>query len=545
MEYARGEHFAKRFEIVDRLDKSPLGVTYRVKNLGNGSYQRLLLLDPVSFQETPEEDLEAAWKLSQSLDHPAHFKPAERGETDGVTWLAMEDFEGQTLREILAEHRMQGQPMGLREASQLAIQMLEACRPLHDQGTSLRALRPEYVHVSLRRTGPGGRNVVARVKLAATPYWSLIPPGALAADEYAHGEAQYLAPELKRFNPLGSIRNDIFSIGVIYYEMLVGAPPVGTYQLPRSRRPDLPKHVDTVVELALAQTPEDRYPSAQDFVADIQRAFQVPDSEPDEKQRLHPAVLLLSIVLVAAVGFLALGTRTDPDEQARQAAREMRRAILDANPLPSSEEVRQAMEGQPPNMLYIPPGPYVTGRMRHEHIGDEPFARVEELPGYLIDAFEYPNLRGATPKTNVSHAEAERLCADAGKRLCSSEEFEKACRGPKNLIYGYGDTWDPDFCGKDVDDPHASGARGDCKSGWGVYDIAGNFPEWTSTARGNNRRIIKGGHLGIPERATRCTYSRDVNVSYADPAFSFRCCRDLDAPPYKPSTGSDDEAQAE
>ena len=166
----------------------------------------------------------------------------------------------------------------------------------------------------------------------------------------------------------------------------------------------------------------------------------------------------------------------------------------------------------------------------------EDVTAVTELDAYLIDAFEYPNLKGAQPEYGMTWSEAEALCTKQGKRLCTANEWEKACKGPQMYAYSYGDTFDQDFCGNGLDDTFRSGFKDTCRSGWGVFDMSGNFREWTSTLQqgSDNRVEVKGGVRAAPEKGTRCAFSKDERVSYADKSIGFRCCRDADAPKWTP-----------
>lgn len=535
LEYSRGDVLAEKYEVLDLLDRNPLGPSYRVKHLSSGKYVRLTLLDPNVAGRDRKDDIIAAYKAARAFRHRNLLKVGELRDHRGVAYVTMEDFEGRSLRELMQERKAEGKPFTLKEAAQVCIQVLEACRALHEKGHVFRALRPEYVQVDLRHTGPRGQNVVADVRVAGGGLWDLVPNGSLAEDEFTRGEAQYLAPELKGVDPKPDERNDVYSVGVMFYELLTGATPQGTFQLPSSRRPGLPAHVDNVCELALAMAPEDRYPTARDFAANVKRTFANPLEEEEVKRPgVQPLVMAGGLALVAAVAVMLFQGQTDPYELAVSEDAAQRKAIYDAHPKPSTAEIRAMLDRHPPNMMYIPAGPYVSGKLRQEDNEREAMAEEKELPGFLIDVFEYPNLKGAPPKYDVSYSQAEKLCQDAGKRLCSGPEFEKACKGPMNTVYGYGDTFDEDFCGRGVEDAHAAGALADCKSGWGVFDLAGNLREWTSTPRGENRRIVKGGLPQSPERGTRCAFGTDESRAFADSTISFRCCRDVDAPKWEP-----------
>lgn len=539
LEFSRGEIIADKYEVVDLLDETPLGITYRTKHLKAGKYVRLLMLRPSVAGRDQREQLIEAFRVSRTLHHANLVKVGELAEHDGVAYFTYEDFDGGTLRELLQEYRINGKQFALKEAAQICIQVLEALDALHQAGIVMRALRPEHVLINIRYTGPRKQTFVAQIKLVGGPFWNLVPTTVLTEDEFSRGEAQYIAPELKSFEPTATPRSDVYSAGVIFYEMLVGTAPVGSYQLPKVKRPDLPDHVNTVVELALAQSPEDRYPSCSDFMTDLHRAFQeVYNAEGSSRPLITPIGWVLALVFVLFVGiilFTMFPTNTGRNDEVADA--KIREAVFEElrASQPPPDEVMQLYERHPPNMVYVPPGPYVAGRMRTDPnaVGSEPLAEIRRTEGFLIDVFEYPNLPGKPPAFQVTQTEAEKLCRDAGKRLCTAEEWERACKGPKSENYAYGNVHDTEFCGKGITDAKPAGDWEKCKSGWGVYDQSGNFREWTNTAQGSGRFVVKGGLKGQPEKGTRCAFTDSEREDYTDKSLSFRCCRDPDAPPVK------------
>jgi formylglycine-generating enzyme required for sulfatase activity len=301
--------------------------------------------------------------------------------------------------------------------------------------------------------------------------------------------------------------------------------------------------VDDIVEVALSPSPTDRYPSVADFAADVHRSFAEPTSDepPVEPRGTNRFLGVIGLAVVAALGgLLFLVSGQDPYESALNADNVLRKAIFEAHPKPSSGEVRAILANHPPNMLYIPEGPFVAGRLAHEPTdvgGDK--AEQKMLPAYLIDIFELPNLEGAPPTTGLSHTQAKALCESHGKRLCTDDEWEKACRGPQNFVYSYGDTFDEEFCGRGLDEPHLAGALPKCSSSWGVYDISGNLREWTDTPRGEGRHLVKGGQSGAAARGTRCAAATDLSDQFADPTLGARCCRDVNAPAWTPPAAAD------
>jgi serine/threonine protein kinase len=534
LEYPSGEIIASKYEVVERLDRCPLGVSYRVRHDKSGRTLRLLMLDPEVAGKDAKERIIEAVKTAKAINDPGLLKVGELGQHNGVAYITTEDFAGRTLRELLQENRVKGAQLSLQEVAQITVKLLEACRAVHDAGHQLRALRPEHILVALRRTGPKGATVVAEVRVLHAGLWDLAPIGMLAEDEFNRGEAQYLAPELKSFNPKTTARADVYSVGVIFYELLVGQAPLGTYQFPRQRRPELPELVDNICEMALANAPEDRYNNVRDFIVSVQSAFRTADEEDlPVRAGMHPLVWVLGGVIVAALSIMLYFGTGDDKLQAISLDNELRTTILEKHARPEAAKLNEIMAKAPPNMVYIPAGPFVAGRLHQEEdsLAAEPLAEVRTIPGFLIDIFEAPNLKDGPPTHEVTYNEAQKACEGQGKRLCTADEMEKACKGPANLIFGYADEYQPASCAGEVGKAYPSGSRQECKSAWGVYDLSGNLREWTSTLKGDSRALVKGGAESSPERSTRCAFSSDEGTSFADASIGFRCCASVEAAP--------------
>jgi formylglycine-generating enzyme required for sulfatase activity len=125
-----------------------------------------------------------------------------------------------------------------------------------------------------------------------------------------------------------------------------------------------------------------------------------------------------------------------------------------------------------------------------------------------------------------NNALAEAACKAVGKRLCSSFEWELACRGPEMTTYGYGNTYDGAICnGIDTFGPDdvkllPTGELEGCVNGWGLYDINGNL--WEHVAGGSGITVRGGAYNCIDSMSLhRCDY---VPVTWVPSALGFRCC---------------------
>ncbi len=195
--------------------------------------------------------------------------------------------------------------------------------------------------------------------------------------------------------------------------------------------------------------------------------------------------------------------------------------------------------------------------------------RGKESPRrFCIDRYEYPNREGAHPPWMVSWYDAESTCRSLGKRLCYESEWVTACEGPDKTPFPYG--WERKNTACNIDNqyinPHLkemyshkrdvadaelerldqstrSGAMAECKSGYGVHDLTGNFDEWVTRdskpgPKDKSRWAgLKGGAWGHVRNACRpMTVSHPPEFTYY--FISFRCCADAKGyPAHTPPDG--------
>jgi formylglycine-generating enzyme required for sulfatase activity/serine/threonine protein kinase len=188
----------------------------------------------------------------------------------------------------------------------------------------------------------------------------------------------------------------------------------------------------------------------------------------------------------------------------------------------------------PSGMIFVPGGSFEMGSS-----GDDPLAGFGELvataarvASFCIDTYEFPNEVGTLPLVSVTWEMAKGFCEKRGRRLCTEAEWERACKGPVNARFPFGNGSNDSIC--NLSRPgHASvrrpsGSFPGCKSDFGVLDLAGNVAEWTSTPWSSDvpNKVVKGGAADQALTAGRCAARANEPAQSRQSNLGFRCCRE-------------------
>ncbi len=537
---SRGDVIGHKYEVEEFLGGGLLGSSYRAKQLSTGKHLVLKFIHPRLVRNPKDrERLDVDFRKARGIKHEGLVAYGELGDHGDTMYITQEYAKGQNLRELINEYGLEKKAFTLQEACQIILKILGAVDALHQADCYHRNLKPENIVVLTKPAGPGGK-VLRTIKITDSGLSEILNP-TLFSDGYVDvSKAAYVAPEISGFDQSGTAASDVYSVGVMLYELLVGQPPRGTYLSPTQLRGDLPEHIDDIVEVAIAADGLDRYPSARDMMNDIQRSFQglilAERTRTSFKSFMIGLAVALPVIGLAGIYASTLTpeqTAADAQSIAIELDRELRTRVQSQIAQLSDAELQAKVAGDKADMVYIPAGPFIRGRLNQEEgYGAEPLAEVVNVPAFYIDRYEYPNRiknaegEAVLPDARVTWQEAEEDCKRRNRRLCTSVEWEKACKGPDNTVYSYADVFDAAMCGKGVSDLHALGASKDCVSGYGVADMSGNLREWTSTMPENKpkRRVVKGGHRANAERGSRCAFSRHESTTFADTTLGFRCC---------------------
>jgi eukaryotic-like serine/threonine-protein kinase len=262
--------FDKRYVIKRKLGSGGMADVYLAEDQELGRRVALKLLD--ERHSSDEQFVERFRREAQSaagLNHPNIVSIFDRGRAEGTYYIAMEYLDGRTLKELLVRNG----PTPIPIAIDYARQILGALAFAHRNGIVHRDIKPHNIVV-----GGDGRLKVTDFGIARSGTSQMTEVGSIV------GTAQYLSPEQARGAPVDP-RSDLYSLGVVLYEMLTGKVPftgdtpveIAMKHLsqvpkpPSEWRDEVPHDLDAVVMRALAKDPEQRYGSAEEMDADLAR----------------------------------------------------------------------------------------------------------------------------------------------------------------------------------------------------------------------------------------------------------------------------------
>jgi serine/threonine protein kinase len=324
-----GRTLSGRYEILDRLGQGGMGQVYHARDVLLGRLVALKVLWPhLAASEAAQERFRREARAAARLNHPAVVAVYDHGADEDLQFLVMEHVEGRTLKEMLAEEG----PLTPDRAVAVAIGLADALAAAHAAGIVHRDIKPGNVIVCSDGSVKVMDFGIARAVTAET----------VSETAAVVGTAAYLSPEQAAGGRVDA-RTDLYALGVVLYEMLVGEPPftgetpvaVAYKHLhdeplpPSERSPGIPRPLDRIVARAMAKDPDERYGSAEDMRQDLDRIFGhqtdterlVPEwgdvAEAVSGRPAHPwrwvLIALLLLGLAISVPLLAGGGSTPED----------------------------------------------------------------------------------------------------------------------------------------------------------------------------------------------------------------------------------------
>ncbi len=293
-------HFPQ-LEVLECLGRGGMGVVYKARQKSLGRLVALKLLAPEREKDPQfaERFAREAQALAQ-LDHPHIVTIHDFGQTNGYFFLLMEFVDGVNLRELLRTRKLTPE-----EALAIVPPLCDALQFAHERGIVHRDIKPE--NLLLAKDG--------RVKIADFGIARMLGAEAPSAEEKAAGTPGYMAPEQMETPGRADSRADIYSLGVVFYEMLTGELPAGRIE-PPSRKVQVDVRIDEIVLKALERTPELRFQTVAELRTSVERMSEAPEpavppqmtpSAPDRTwMKVLSFVLLVPGIPLAIFGLVLL-----------------------------------------------------------------------------------------------------------------------------------------------------------------------------------------------------------------------------------------------
>jgi serine/threonine-protein kinase len=270
---------ADRYRVERELGRGGMAVVYRGYDLRHDRPVALKVLRPELAVSVGAERFLREIRFAARLQHP-HILPLHdsggvpaESTAPPILWYAMPLVEGESLRERL---RRQG-PQPVTEALRWAAELADALHYAHAHGVVHRDIKPE--NILLTATGDGGHALLADFGVARA--LEAVGSDRLTETGLALGTPAYMSPEQSLGSAAVDARSDLYSLGCVFYELLVGEPPYTgptaqaivakrlTDPVPSVRRlrERVPPEVDAILERLLAKSPADRYATAGELSA--------------------------------------------------------------------------------------------------------------------------------------------------------------------------------------------------------------------------------------------------------------------------------------
>ncbi len=265
-----GTLFDGRYRILRKLGSGGMANVYLAEDEDLGRRVAIKILnDRYANDEAFTERFRREAKSAAALSHPNIVSIYDRGQAEGRPYIAMEVIEGRSLKELIVNSG----PLPIGEAVEYAKQILSALRFAHRHGIIHRDIKPHNILL-------GNENRLKVTDFGIARYG----PSQMTEVGSIMGTAQYLSPEQARGAPV-TASSDLYSAGIVLYEMLTGKTPftgetpieIAMKHLnepprpPSELRPEISPELDQIVLRSLAKDPNERYETADEFSADLDR----------------------------------------------------------------------------------------------------------------------------------------------------------------------------------------------------------------------------------------------------------------------------------
>ena len=265
-----GKILDNRYEILDIIGKGGMAIVYKAfdHRLGRNVAVKVLK-DDYALDEEFRRRFQNESQAVAMLSHPNIVSVYDMGRSGETEYIVMELVEGINLKQYMTSKGV----LTWKEALHFASQICKALSHAHSKGIVHRDIKPHNIMVEKNGSVKVADFGIARLQDSQN-----------TATQETLGSVHYISPEQAKGEPVDS-RSDIYSLGIILYEMLTGKLPFtgenavgvavmhinGMFQAPRDVNPDIPAGLEQIILKAMATDPNDRYQTADDMLSDLER----------------------------------------------------------------------------------------------------------------------------------------------------------------------------------------------------------------------------------------------------------------------------------
>jgi formylglycine-generating enzyme required for sulfatase activity/tRNA A-37 threonylcarbamoyl transferase component Bud32 len=505
LNFATGDRIANRYIIHDQIGKGGMGVVYRAHDTLIDEEVALKFMRPqlLRTQKGQLSFIQEA-QVARRLRHDNIVAVHDISwTTEGILYLSMEFLRGQSLRNLLRRHRQERKLVDVRFAVHVIEEILKGLDYAHRMVIH-RDIKPENIIIL-----PGEQVKVLDFGLAKVIDEDIADIHKSSAKDPNHitGTYAYASPEQKKHQHI-DLRVDIYSVGLVFHEILTLRTPIDDPVSINDVRNDVSPSLQHVLEQALYTDRERRWPSAHEFLDALTTAFEQsyraaitqPSETPSGRHVSTEGMVFMD------GGHFLMGSEEYPEE---------------------TPEFEACVDP-----FFIDKYPVTVKQ----------YARFLDATGRPAPSFwNAPQYGGANqPVVGVSWQDANAYAAWAGKKLPTEIQWEFAARGKENRLYPWGSMEpDPTRCnfGDYLNMPSIVTMHDEGMTPEGVCDLAGNVYEWTqdsylpyniaysgaSAPAAAPLKTVRGGCWNSRPRELRCSHRRGMFPETQLPTLGFRC----------------------
>ncbi|MDF1660538.1 MAG: bifunctional serine/threonine-protein kinase/formylglycine-generating enzyme family protein [Planctomycetota bacterium] len=402
--------------------------------------------------------------LGPKLEHDHIIRIYDTGSILDRSYQIMEFFPGDNLRLKLPKVAKD-----VVSARRIILPLLEAMEYAHQRGIVHRDIKPENVlvqqtnnHWQVKLTDFGLAREVPSALIQSATFAASFSSGANLA-----GTVAYLAPELLQNPDSFSPQSDLYSLGVLIFELLTGTRPSGL-ELPSELNPKLSKKFNPILKGLLSSHPKKRPQSAAEVRKQLLPLFRIDDQpgapiifssstskDPKSSKRKDLISEELDMVLIEECSFVQ-GHDDDPF------ARPRRLTTLDSYWMDRYPVTNEAYLEFVRATGHTPPKTW----------------KVDKGNWHTLTAFRLSDAQAALPVVGITYEDAKTYAEWAGKRLPSEAEWERAAQGPRAWPYPYGESFSANVIHSDPKSLSSVDKFYHGRSLEGIFDLTGNAWEW-------------------------------------------------------------------